>query len=177
MGKIWPSWQDPFYRKIKPYDEREYAAAELLIGGEMSAEEVAGAVGLPNADEVKAAARLPQIQNYLAAALDQATATVERSAKAIADAHDAQDMRTTKNGEKVDVGPDHTTRLKAAELNMKLRGHLRESAGQVNLFAGLTDQQLAAIATGLLDPATLVDVGPRIKNREAIETAAEPPTP
>ena len=55
------------------------------------------------------------------------------------------------------------TRLEAAELNLKARRELNDG---VNLFMQMTDEQVAGIAAGTLDPATLIDLGPRVTTDE-----------
>lgn len=161
---------DGYTKRLRPYDPRQYRAAELLLTTNMSENEIAKETGLPDGAAVMAAARMPQIAHYLSSALDAAGAKLEDSCRAIAEAHQADDMRVVSNGPAAgssveSAGPDHSIRLKAAELNMKLRGHMKETAAaNFNLFNGISDVQLAQIASGQLDPATLIDVGPRIEN-------------
>ena len=54
-------------------------------------------------------------------ALDRAGATLDKTAKVVADAMDAGRNAVDKFGEIVDLGPDHKTRLAAAELGGRFR--------------------------------------------------------
>ncbi len=144
----------------------EFVAAELVAEGKLTMEEVAKRAGLP-IDKVKAVMSIPQIRGYLSKHLDDAGATLEASAQVIAEAHHARKLAVISyqgEGHTIDAGVDYSTRLSAAELNLKARGELKEAGASINLFMDLSDEQLAGIAAGKLDPATLIDVGPRIAN-------------
>lgn len=76
----------------------------------------------------------PNVMSALEAALDRAGATLEKSAEVIAKAHAAEKTVVTKLGDVVEIGPDHATRLRAAELNGKFRKLLTsgpEEGGQI----------------------------------------------
>lgn len=153
--------------------DQEFIAAELVVEGKLTMEEIARRAGLPM-EKVRAVMSKPQIRGFLAKHLDDAGATLEASAKVIAEAQHAEKMVVSNYKGEVQVvnaGPDHSTRLTAAELNLKARGELRETAANVNLFMDLSDDQLARIANGELDPAKLIDVGPRIENPAGEESA------
>lgn len=148
-----------------PSDE-EFAAAELIIEGKLTVDEIARRAGLP-LEKVKRVMQNPQIRGYFSKHLDDAGATLEASAKVIAEAHIANGAQVVSymgEGKLIDTGPDFQVRMKAAELNLKVRGELRDQGASVNLFMDLDDITLARIASGELDPATLIDVGPRIDN-------------
>lgn len=150
--------------------EAEFVAAELVAEGKLTMEEVARRAGLP-IEKVKAVMTIPQIRGFLSKHLDDAGATLARSAEIIAAAHQANKMVVSNykgDVQVVDAGPDHSIRLNAAELNLKARGELKEAGASINLFMDLSDEQLAKIAAGELDPATLIDVGPRIANPAAV---------
>ena len=153
--------------KIGPIDDRAIAAADLKMAGEQDDAVIAEKVGLPNAAAVKAALRAPNMQGYLAKYLDDAGATLESAARVIAEAENAMATKFfAHEGQIIDREDvvDHPTRLAAAELNLKARGELRDSSVSANIFVGMSDEQVAQIAAGQIDPATLIDVGPRISN-------------
>lgn len=71
----------------------------------------------------------PNVLNALEQALDKAGATLEESARVIADALHAENFMAV--GKQLRAIPDHMTRLKAAELALKARGLLgSKSAGE-----------------------------------------------
>ena len=114
--------------------------------------------------EVLKAINSPQIRGYLTSELDKAGATVEAAAVVIAEAQRANGAQVVSylgEASVVDTGPDHSIRLRAAELNLKARGELQDREA-VSIFMGMTDEQLAGIAAGTVDPATLIDLGPRV---------------
>lgn len=144
----------------------EFAAAELVVEGKLTLEEIATKSGLP-LDRVRAVMTIPQIRGYFSKHLDDAGATLEASAKVIAEAHGARKMAVVSylgEANVIDAGPDHKIRLDGAELNLKVRGELKGDGQSINLFMDLSDEKLAQIADGRLDPATLIDVGPRVAN-------------
>ncbi len=137
----------PIDKIIVPVDEVDYAAAK-------------------NVESLKLmkAAHLPQVRMYLADELEKAGATLAASAAVIAEAHQAKkttyfqhEGMVTDSREDV----DHKIRLSAAELNLKARGELDDHAS-TNIFMEMTDEQVAGIAAGTIDPATLIDLGPRV---------------
>ena len=135
----------------------------------------------PTAEEMGQLKGLPLARGFLARYLDDAGATLEKAARVISEGMDANETKVfSHKGDVVYSEPliDHPTRLSAAELNLRARGELREQQQTVNLFQGLTDEQLAQIAAGQLDPASLIDVGPRIQNPARGGPAhAQPPSP
>ncbi len=146
--------------------DQEFAAAELVVEGKLTIDEIARRAGLP-IEKVKAVMKNPQIRGYFSKHLDDAGASLEASAKVIAEAHIAEGQQVVSymgEGKLINTGPDFAIRIKAAELNLKVRGELRDQGASVNLFMDLDDITLARIASGELDPATLIDVGPRIEN-------------
>ena len=156
--------------------KEEFAVAELVSDGKLTLEEISKKSGF-SIDRIKAVMQIPQIRGYLSKYLDDAGATLEASAKAIAEAHGARNMVVSNyKGEVqvVDAGPDHQIRLKASELNLKARGELREGGQSINLFMDLSDEQLAKVAAGELDPSALIDVGPRIANPAIAREPAAP---
>ena len=64
----------------------------------------------------------PGVREDIIKALDKAGAKVAKSARVIAEAHEANETVASKNGDIIELGPDHKTRLKAAELNFRVRG-------------------------------------------------------
>lgn len=158
--------KNDFGNIIIPAEQVPYAQIEKEM------EAVAG--GAKASAAVMKAAGLPQVRGYLTAALDKAGATIERSAQVIAEAMLAeQKTYTSFEGQIRDErsDPDHRTRLKASELNLRARGELKDQDA-INIFADLSDQQVALIAAGQLDPASLVNRGARIEDA----AAAEPPS-
>ncbi len=150
----------------KAPSDAEFTAAELVVEGKLTLENIAERAGLP-IEKVRRVMSNPQVRGYFAKHLDDAGATLEASARVIADAHNANGAQVVSyqgHAEVVDTGPDYMVRLKGAELNLKARGELRDGGTSVNLFMDLDDVSLARIASGELDPATLIDVGPRIDN-------------
>jgi folylpolyglutamate synthase/dihydropteroate synthase len=149
--------------------DAEFVAAELVVRGKLTLEEIAEKAGIP-LDRVKAVMSTPQVRGYLSKHLDDAGATLEASAKVIAEAHQAEKIVVVSykgDSHLVNAGVDFGTRLAAAELNLKARGELKDGGQSINLFMDLSDEDLARIAAGQLDPATLIDVGPRISNPAA----------
>lgn len=72
----------------------------------------------------------PRIRKALDEALDEAGATIDKSAKVIAEAHKANDNEFINK-------PDHPVRLKAAEMNLRARrliGTAEGNISQVNIF-------------------------------------------
>lgn len=63
----------------------------------------------------------PNVYAALNKALDKMGASVEDSARVIGEAHKAEEIVATKTGGVISLGPDHKTRLKAAELNGRFR--------------------------------------------------------
>lgn len=136
------------------------AVADLkLMYPAITQQELADAVGI-SLTGARQALHTPQARVYMANYLDKAGATVEKAARVISEAMDAMETKFFSFEGRVcderDV-VDHGTRLGAAQLNLKARGELKEGAQvQVNLYADLTDQQLAAIASGAADPRSFL---------------------
>ena len=76
----------------------------------------------------------PHVREALAAALDKAGCTIEATAKVVADAHKATEIRTYHDGEGGIIESreyvDHRTRLRAGELAAKFRGALSDGGAQ-----------------------------------------------
>lgn len=75
-------------------------------------------------------AREPQVVNSIALALDRAQATMDKSAVVISKAHEAKIVKVFNDAGRIKYSKplvDHSTRLKAAELNLKARGLLHHS--------------------------------------------------
>ena len=156
----------PIEKMIIPADQVDYADTAAAVD--------AAADGMKHNVALMRNAHLPQVRGYLADALDKAGATIEASAKVIADAHVAEKKTYFQHegqvtDERSDI--DHKVRLQASELNLKARGQLRDQE-TTNIFMELSDEMLAGIAAGTIDPATLIDLGPRIN-----EIAAPVPAP
>ncbi len=113
--------------------------------------QVGRAVGLNQAN-VSALMKKPQAKLYMSTYLDRAGATLEAAAVVIAEAHKATKKQPiTWEGVVTDTfeQPDHERRLTAARMSMEAHGVLDEKGVQVNLYAQLSDEQLAAIASGV----------------------------
>lgn len=72
------------------------------------------------------ALKYPKVINALAAAFDKAGATIDASARVVAEAHHAKLSKKK---------PDHVTRLKAAELNLRARRLLTPREEQASVPA------------------------------------------
>lgn len=100
---------------------------------------------------VSAALKSTSVRAYLAELFDKAGATLQASAKVVAEAHDASKIKFfSEHGVVTDERTviDYKTRLEAAKLNLEARGILKEApVQQQNNFINLTDEQLAMIAT------------------------------
>jgi len=111
----------------------------------------------------------PQVRVYMAGFLDEAGATCQESARVVAEAHNANEVKVFNNkGVVVKVGKDgqtelrgggviyskplvdHQTRLRAAELNVRVRGLMTDpqQSGIADVFERLKDNELALISIG-----------------------------
>lgn len=139
-------------KQFTPMSAKEQMAADMrLINPEMNDKEIGEVIGEKDS-KVKRIFNKPAVRVYMESYLDKAGATREESARVIADAHKAVETKIFAfeghiTDEKVLI--DHGTRLDAAKLNLQIRGDLKEGAQvQFNQFVGLTDEQLAKIASG-----------------------------
>ena len=164
----------PFFGKtpdpLRPLTPHQLHIAKAAIEnpGATSAE-IAKAAGLK--DPVKSAAHVdrilakPQVRAMMISALDEAGATIEKTARVVSEAMDAEEVKIFHSEAhgivESDPHTDHQTRLRAAELSMKARGVMDEKPQvQVNVVTTLTDEQLAQIAAGTAHPAQFVQQGP-----------------
>lgn len=118
-----------------------------MLHPQMTLKTIAEKTGYSGEGSVCKALNAPAARLYMLNCLDEANATVKVSAEAIAEAHQAERVEyfANKEGEVVSErrDPDHHVRLKAAELNLKVRGVLhppddeRQSPMQV-IFAKIT---------------------------------------
>lgn len=146
----------PIDKQMIPAKDVPMVEAHAAIDAAMNGSEAAV--------DVLKAMNSPQVRGYLTSELDKAGATVESAAKVIAEAQSANGAQVVSylgEASVVDTGPDHAIRLRAAEMNLKARGELTDREG-VSIFMQMTDEQLAGIAAGTLDPATIIDLGPRV---------------
>lgn len=125
-----------------PLTPKMRAAADLrLKHPEWTYQEIAEETGYHDGGKVSEALSRPQVRFYMQRALDAAGAEVEQAARAIAEAHQAEKVSyfPDKKGRVVETrrDPDHAMRLKAAELNLRVRGALRDPGeeGQTNITA------------------------------------------
>lgn len=142
--------------QIVPADSVDYAKADNAVAS--------AAKGVKASKAMMQTLSIPQVRGYLHAELDLAGATLAKTAQVIAEAHAAtEEHYFAYNGQVVDERstPDHSIRLKAAELNLKARGELVDKEG-INIFMQMSDEQLAGIASGQIDPGALIDLGPRV---------------
>ena len=118
---------------MKPKDIKHAKLIRGLIAGktaQQSALEAGYGKGVnKQAAGVQACKELkkPEVQAMLLKALDKAGATIEKSAKVLADAHDANEVKVFNSDTGIEYSKplvDHVTRLKAAELNGRFRGLL-----------------------------------------------------
>ncbi len=159
----------PIDKVIIPADQVAYAETADAVD--------AAADGMKVNAALLKAAHLPQVRGYLTDALEKAGATIDAAAKVIAEAQVAEKVTYFQHegvvtDQRSDV--DHKTRLHAAELNLKARGEMRDQEA-TNIFMSISDEVLAGIAAGTIDPATIIDLGPRVNEinaRKAIETEA-----
>lgn len=156
--------------KIIPAEEVPYAAVEDAVKD--------AAKGLKVNEDLLKKAGIPQVRGYLMDALDRAGATLESAATVIAEAQKANGVSVVSwegVAQVVDTGPDHSVRLKASKLNLEARGQLKDH-DSINIFMGLDDATVAGIAAGTIDPASIIDLGPRVNERRAaIDTTATKP--
>ena len=142
--------------KLNPMTFKQQMAADLqLANPALNNAEIGEQIGLSESQVTKVFNQ-PQVKVYMASFLDKAGATLDISAKAIAEAHGAKDTKFFSfEGEVTDEREvvDHQTRLKAAEMNLKIRGEWKEGGAiQLNQFLELSDAALAAIAAGKARP-------------------------
>lgn len=108
--------------------------------------------------------RQPGVVTFLSGFLDANGATLNDSARVIGEAHTAKKVKVfAYKGQIVadEARPDHDVRLRGAELNLRARGKLKDGADvNVNIYGGLTDEQLAQIATKQKSVADFIDVTP-----------------
>lgn len=102
----------------------------------------------------------PQVKLYMAGILNAAGATLQKSAKVIAEAHDAT-KKTYSSFEGViqdeREDPDHDMRLKAAKVNMEAQGVSEDKGMRVSIYQGLTDAQLIEIESGRARPEQFIE--------------------
>ena len=158
----------PINKVIIPADQVDYAGTADAVD--------AAADGMKHNAALLKSAHIPQVRGYLTEALEKAGATIDSAAKVIADAQQAEVVTYfQKDGvvtdERSDI--DHRTRLKGAELNLKARGELREQE-TTNIFMEIPDDVLAGIANGTIDPATIIDLGPRVNEIRAAQALPPP---
>lgn len=142
--------------------KEELAAAAHLAGAPI--EEVAHVANMTVA-QAQYALKKPVVKAYLATYLDEAGASLKKSAKVIAEAHNATEKkffafegRVRDEREVV----DHKTRMDAATLNLKARGELKEGVNvNFNMYQDLSDEEVAAIAAGLATPGDFTGQGAR----------------
>lgn len=152
-----PDWtsKSPF----RPLTKRQQEIADAHIADPTKPQsEIAKEFGTTQ-PQVSKTLNLPHVKVHIESMLDAAGATVRKSAEVIAHAHKAMDTKlVTHKGvlTKAVSLVDHQTRLRAAELNLEVRGYLDKGSKQsMNVFMSLSDEQLALIAVGQLDPSTL----------------------
>lgn len=149
----------PEFNPLTP--QGELVAAEFMQGKKPF--EIAQDLGM-DTKEVKRELRKPETRAFLAAYLDAAGATIEKTAQRISEALDAEETKFfAYEGEIVSERSvvDHGMRLKAAELTLRARGELKDGVNvNFNKFMSVSDEDLARIASGELDPAAL-QPGPR----------------
>ena len=108
----------------------------------------------------------PAVRMYLSQHLDAAGATLEKAARVISEAQDAHQVEKIRDSDSGTVEvvessvPDHEVRLKGAKLALEGHGALEQPGQQVNIYQGLTDEQLAAIACGQAKVADFIDLRP-----------------
>ncbi len=159
----------PINKKIIPADQVDYAETADAVD--------AAADGMKHNAAMLKSAHIPQVRGYLTDALEKAGATIESAAQVIADAQKAEKVTYFQHegsvtDQRSDV--DHKTRLHAAELQLKARGELRDQEA-TNIFMQVSDEMLAGIAAGTIDPASIIDLGPRVNEinaRKALEADA-----
>ena len=132
--------------------------AKALIGGKNHREAAlaAGYKGSGISVRATALSKEPEVIRALDAALDRAGASLDKTARVIAEAHRANTVKVFNDPENgitySDPLIDHNTRMKAAELNLKARGLLQshdDGSGQVIgvgffLLKGLKDRGMTA---------------------------------
>ena len=155
---------------MKPIDQMIIPADQVAYAETADAVDAATDAMKMNAAMLKGA-HLPQVRAYLTDALDQAGASIEAAAKVIGDAQKANIVVIHEGQAHESSAPDHRTRLKGAELNLKARGELKDQDA-VNIFMKIGDEDLARIANGTLDPAKIIDLGPRVN--EIRDSVPEP---
>lgn len=163
MAKEKP-WEEPDIEpELKPITFRDQVIAAAHSTG-APIEEVARA-GNVTVEEAKKIIRKPVVRALLASYLDEAGATLEKSAKVVARAMDAKEKKFFAfEGRVVDEREveDHATQLKAAELNLRARGELKEGVNvNFNQYLELTDEQVALIAAGKATPGDFTNQGAR----------------
>lgn len=79
----------------------------------------------------------PHVREAIEKALDVAGLTVEAQAQVVAEAAKANKTALSKFGQRVDLGPDHHTRLEAAKVAGRWRGHDAAPEGENGSVIGI----------------------------------------
>ncbi len=155
----------PQHRGLTALSRRQQALARLAVARpDLSDTEIMRLAGYTGTKHGKdAPLKNPAVRLYMSQHLDDAGATLASSARVIAEAQNAREVKFfTHEGKVTDerVVVDHVTRLKAARLNGEYRNEFNQRERREGDWAkDLTDEQLAKVASGELDPATLMQTG------------------
>lgn len=145
--------QAPKLRQLTPGQE---IISSAFIEGKPITQEVADEAGYSSPETARAALKSPTVRAHLSSYLDEAGATLQKSARVIAEAHDAKKthffaFEGKVRDEKETI--DHGTRMDAAELNLKARGELKDGVNLTfNVYENMSDAELAKIALGEAAP-------------------------
>ena len=150
-------------RGALPITPTQRAIAEArLADPEKSQKDIARELGVcPNT--VSQALSKPAVRMMMSQHLDAAGAGLAKTAQRISEGMDAEKITYfQKDGEVTDerVDVDHRTRLEAAELAMEGHGVKEQAGVQVNIYQDLSDEQLAAVASGAAKMTDFIDLRP-----------------
>ena len=134
------------------FSARERLCIEKRLSDPLkSGSQIGREVGVRGA-QVREIFKKPAVAAFLHGFLDLYGATLEDSARVIGAAHGAEQVKVfAYKGEIVEDAPrpDHEIRLRGAELNLRVRGKLKEGGEvNINLYGELSDAQLAQLALG-----------------------------
>ena len=134
----------------KPRAPYQFGLARLRGNGKKKSAEIVGFPPTTAGYHGQRLSKLPEVKNMLKNALDQAGATVLRSARVIADAHRTKTTKLFADKGIVKSRVNliaHGKRLEAAELNLRAReliGSKQEAGGSITInFLALGEQVLA----------------------------------
>jgi len=132
-AKVVPPWKVP--REARPMPMRDKMLADEVISHpERSFKDIARKQGM-TIYQAETTLAEPHVRDYIALKMEEAGATVERATRVYKEAMDAEKVNVTgslKHGFQEHREPDHMTRMKAAEMVLRVNGFINnpKTAGE-----------------------------------------------